>query len=58
MLALNSNLFPLGTSTYPITRGIRVEVAGIILIFLLGIVSQSKLWKVIKERREKKAGAS
>ncbi len=55
MLALNSNLFPLGTSTYPITRGIRVEVAGIILIFLLGIVSQSKLWKVIKERREKKA---
>ncbi|KAI9874650.1 MAG: hypothetical protein M1830_009524 [Pleopsidium flavum] len=53
--ALNSNLFPLGTTTYPITRGIRVEIAGIILIFLLGIVSQSKLWKVIKERREKKA---
>ena len=54
-IALNSNLFPLGTTTYPITRGIRVEIASIVLFFLLGIVSQSKLWKVIKERRERKA---
>lgn len=53
--ALNNNLFPLDTTTYPITRGVRVEIAGIFLIFLLGIISQSKLWKVIKERRERKA---
>ena len=54
-IALNSNLFPLGTTTYPITRGIRVEIAGIVLFFVLGILSQSKLWKVIKDRRERKA---
>lgn len=54
-IALNGNLFPLGTTTYPITRGIRVEIAGTILFFLLGILSQSKLWKVIKNRRERKA---
>lgn len=51
---LNDKLFPLNTNTYPITRGIRVELAVIILIFLLGVVSQLKLWKVIKDRREKK----
>lgn len=53
--ALNSNLFPLGATSYPLTRGIRVEIAAIIVIFLAGIVSQMKLWKVIKERREQRA---
>lgn len=52
---LNSNTFPLNTNTYPITRGIRVEVASVILIFLLGLVSQLKLWKLVKERRERNA---
>ena len=52
--ALNGNIFPLGTSTYPITRGIRVEIACIIVFFLLGIMSQLKIWKVIKERRQQK----
>jgi hypothetical protein len=51
---LNSNLFPLGATSYPLTRGIRVEVAAIVIIFLAGIVSQSKLWKVIKQRREQR----
>lgn len=32
-----------------------MEIAGTILFFLLGILSQSKLWKVIKDRRERKA---
>jgi hypothetical protein len=53
--ALNSNLFPLGATSYPLTRGIRVEIAAIVVIFLAGIVSQMKLWKVIKERREQRA---
>lgn len=53
-IALNANIFPLGISTYPITRGIRVEIACIILFFLLGIMSQLKIWKVIKERRQQK----
>lgn len=53
--ALNSNLFPVGATTYPLTRGIKVEIAAIIVIFLAGIVSQMKLWKVVKERREERA---
>lgn len=52
--ALNDNLFPLGAVTYPLTRGIRVELAVTILIFLAGIVSQLKLWRIIKERRAKR----
>lgn len=50
---LNDKQFPLETNTYPITRGIRVEIACIIVVFLLGLVSQFKLWKVIKARRAK-----
>lgn len=52
---LNSNLFPLGATSYPITRGMKVEIAAIIVIFLGGLVSQMKLWKVIKDRRDKRA---
>ncbi|KAK3374921.1 hypothetical protein B0H63DRAFT_437884 [Podospora didyma] len=52
--ALNDHLFPLGASTYPLTRGIRVELAVNILIFLAGIVSQLKLWHIIKEHRDKR----
>ncbi|KAH7360819.1 hypothetical protein BKA65DRAFT_449528 [Rhexocercosporidium sp. MPI-PUGE-AT-0058] len=52
---LNSNLFPVGATSYPMTRGMKVEIAAIIIIFLAGIVSQMKLWKVIKERREQRA---
>lgn len=52
---LNGNIFPLGVTTYPLTRGIKVEIAAIIVLFLVGIVSQMKLWKIIKEQREKKA---
>jgi len=52
---LNSNLFPIGATTYPLTRGMKVEIAAIVIIFLAGIVSQMKLWKVIKERREQRA---
>jgi hypothetical protein len=51
---LNDDLFPLGATSYPLTRGIRVEIAAIVIIFLAGIVSQSKLWKVIKQRREQR----
>ncbi|KUJ12741.1 uncharacterized protein LY89DRAFT_737659 [Mollisia scopiformis] len=53
--SLNSNLFPLGATSYPLTRGIRVELASIIVIFLAGVVSQMKLWKIIKERRAQRA---
>ncbi|KAK4668788.1 uncharacterized protein QC764_710550 [Podospora pseudoanserina] len=52
--ALNDKLFPLGANTYPLTRGIRVELAVTILIFLAGIVSQLRLWRLIKDRRSKR----
>ncbi|TAQ85173.1 hypothetical protein B7494_g6502 [Chlorociboria aeruginascens] len=52
---LNDNLFPVGATTYPMTKGIKVEIAAIVILFLAGIVSQMKLWKVIKENRERRA---
>ncbi|KAL2671048.1 hypothetical protein IWX47DRAFT_798374 [Phyllosticta citricarpa] len=51
---LNENAFPLSTNTYPITRGIRVELAGIVIFSLIGIVSQMKLWKIVRERKAQK----
>lgn len=52
--ALNDKLFPDGADTYPLTRGIRVELAVTILFFVVGIISQLKLWRVIQNRRDKK----
>ncbi|CZT51782.1 uncharacterized protein RSE6_12977 [Rhynchosporium secalis] len=52
---LNNNLFPVGATTYPMTRGMKVEIAAIVIICLAGVVSQMKLWTVIKERREQRA---
>ncbi|KAI9929894.1 hypothetical protein ASPWEDRAFT_167560 [Aspergillus wentii DTO 134E9] len=49
--SLNDDIFPLGTNTYPVTRNIRVELAVTVIVALLGIVSQLRLWKVIRERR-------
>ncbi|CAK7203544.1 hypothetical protein SEUCBS139899_006278 [Sporothrix eucalyptigena] len=54
---LNNNLFPLGTVTYPITKGIRVELAAVILLFFAGIVSQLRLWRLVQERRAKRDAA-
>ncbi|MCJ1318263.1 hypothetical protein MMC15_003591 [Xylographa vitiligo] len=50
---LSGNLFPLLTATYPITRGIRVETAAIIVLTFIGVMSQLKIWKVIQDRRDK-----
>ncbi|KAK6439717.1 hypothetical protein LTR95_004071 [Oleoguttula sp. CCFEE 5521] len=51
---LNDSEFPLNTTTYPITRGIRVEIACTIVVFLFGLMSQFKIWKVVKEHRSKR----
>ncbi|SPQ26038.1 315403be-c6a5-49dd-b71d-d5c69440cf92 [Thermothielavioides terrestris] len=51
--ALNDKLFPEGAVTYPLTRGIRVELAVTVLLFIVGIVSQLKLWRLIRDRRNK-----
>ncbi|TPR01151.1 Siderophore iron transporter mirB domain protein [Aspergillus niger] len=47
---LNDNIFPLNTNTYPITRNIRVELAATVIIAILGVVSQLRLWKVVREQ--------
>ncbi|PNP42428.1 hypothetical protein TGAMA5MH_05169 [Trichoderma gamsii] len=52
---LNGDLFPLGANTYPITRGIRVEIAVIVIICLIGIVCQMRLWTIVRDRRNTKA---
>lgn len=54
---LNDNLFPYDANTYPLTRGIRVEQAITIILMLGGIISQSRLWNVIKERRARREEA-
>ncbi|KAI9051629.1 hypothetical protein LZ554_004672 [Drepanopeziza brunnea f. sp. 'monogermtubi'] len=51
---LNPNLFPVGATSYPIGRGLKVEIAAIIVIFLAGVVSQMRLWEVIREHRERR----
>lgn len=52
---LNSDIFPLFTNTYPLTRGIKVELAGVVILTIFGVISQLRLWKLIKERRETSA---
>ncbi|EHK41186.1 uncharacterized protein TrAtP1_004615 [Trichoderma atroviride] len=52
---LNGDLFPLGADTYPITRGIRVELAVIVVICFVGIVCQMRLWRIVRDRRNTKA---
>ncbi|KLU87481.1 hypothetical protein MAPG_06481, partial [Magnaporthiopsis poae ATCC 64411] len=51
---VNERLFPLGAVTYPLTKGMRVELAATIVIFVGGVVSQLKLWILIKQHREKR----
>jgi len=49
---LNDDLFPLNTTTYPVTRGTRVETVIVILGTIIGIISQIKLWKVVQTRQK------
>jgi hypothetical protein len=52
---LNDDIFPLNTETYPVTKNIKAELAGIIIIAVLGVVSQLRVWKLVKEHRDKSA---
>ena len=51
---LNPDIFPLNTNTYPITRGMRVESAAIIFFFILGVIAQLKLFKLIQKKKDAK----
>ena len=52
--ALNGKLFPPKQDTYPITRGITVEIAGIIIFTFFGILSQLRIWNIVQKRKEAK----
>ncbi|KAF1940929.1 hypothetical protein EJ02DRAFT_405545 [Clathrospora elynae] len=52
---LNDDVFPLDTNTYPMTKSIKAELAGVIIIAAFGIISQMRVWKLVKERRVKSA---
>lgn len=49
---LNGNIFPLDTSTYPITKGICVETVVIMLATIIGVISQVRLWRVVRKREK------
>ncbi|KAI0202867.1 hypothetical protein F4808DRAFT_60805 [Astrocystis sublimbata] len=55
---LNRDLFPYTADTYPLTKGIRVEIAVTVVLTIAGIISQLKLWQVIQQHRAKKAEAA
>jgi hypothetical protein len=50
---LNDDIFPLGTGTYPVTRYIKVELAATVIVAIMGVISQLRLWKVVRDRRAK-----
>jgi hypothetical protein len=52
--SVNSDLFPIGITTYPLTKGLYAEIAAIIILSIAGILSQTKLWKIIKERHRRR----
>ncbi|KAK3391695.1 hypothetical protein B0T20DRAFT_482846 [Sordaria brevicollis] len=49
---LNDDIFPYGTVTYPLTRGIQAEIAATMILFAAGIVSQLKLWRLVRHKRD------
>ena len=54
---LNDKIFPLYTETYPITRGTRVETIVIVLGAIIGVISQIKLWKIVRDKQKAREAA-
>jgi hypothetical protein len=48
---LNEDVFPLNTTTYPVTKNIKAELAGVVIITVFGVVSQLRVWNLVKDRR-------
>jgi len=53
--ALNADAFPLNTNTYPVTKNIKAELAGVVIIAAFGVVSQLRVWNLVKDHRAKSA---
>ena len=53
---INNEVFPLDyDGPYPITRGIQAETGAIVIICAMGVLSQMRVWKIIKQRQEQTA---
>lgn len=53
---INNEVFPLNyDGPYPITRGIQAETGAIVIICAMGVLSQMRVWKIIKQRQEQTA---
>ncbi|KAH9872882.1 hypothetical protein J1614_005276 [Plenodomus biglobosus] len=48
---LNDDVFPLNTNTYPVTRNMKAELAGVVIITVFGVISQLRVWKLVQEHR-------
>ncbi|KAH7378487.1 hypothetical protein DE146DRAFT_321257 [Phaeosphaeria sp. MPI-PUGE-AT-0046c] len=53
--SLNDDIFPLNTNTYPVTKNMKAELAGVVIIAVFGVISQLRVWNLVKARREKNA---
>ncbi|OAG05404.1 uncharacterized protein CC84DRAFT_721528 [Paraphaeosphaeria sporulosa] len=51
---LNPDVFPLNTTTYPLTKGLKAELAGVVILTVFGVISQLRLWRLVQERRAKR----
>ncbi|KAF2854256.1 hypothetical protein T440DRAFT_271480 [Plenodomus tracheiphilus IPT5] len=52
---LNDDVFPLNTNTYPVTKNIKAELAGVVIIAVFGVISQLRVWKMVQEHRANSA---
>ncbi|KAF2212069.1 hypothetical protein CERZMDRAFT_59550, partial [Cercospora zeae-maydis SCOH1-5] len=51
---LNPDVFPPFSDSYPITRDMRAEIGAVIVITCFGVLSQIKIWKIVKEQKAKR----
>ncbi|KAL5405756.1 hypothetical protein PMIN06_007870 [Paraphaeosphaeria minitans] len=51
---INPDVFPLNTNTFPLTKGLKAELAGVVILTVFGVISQLRLWRLVKEHRAKR----
>ncbi|PPJ50736.1 hypothetical protein CBER1_08104 [Cercospora berteroae] len=51
---INPDVFPPFVDSYPITRDMRAEIGAVIVITCFGVLSQIKIWKIVKEQKAKR----
>ena len=54
LLNVNPSLFTKGKSTYPLTKGMKGEIAAIAMVFLLALACQYQTYKVMQKRQTRR----